>query len=321
MGVGFTTRQVSFSSGGSRIAAELYLPAGPGPYPAVVFAHGFSGTMDWILPDFASVFAAGGLAVLLFDYRHFGSSEGQPRQLVDTGRQLEDIRAALAYARAHEAIDARRIGLWGTSLGGSHVINVASADPRIAAVVATVPALDMYVGLRGRHRPATFRPGPARTVIATLRLVGAAALDAIRGRCGLRPYYLPVYGPLGHAVFSDPALAERFRHVESNSPTWRNEVTPRFLFHAPRYRDGTVERIRCPVLVTLARDDAEVSSPYVRRKLGHAADVEIMEYPVAHFDVYHGPVRDEIARDQRDFLVRHLLRGPNRATNSSGCGR
>jgi dienelactone hydrolase len=321
MGVGFTTRQVSFSSGGSRIAAELYLPAGPGPYPAVVFAHGFSGTMDWILPDFASVFAAGGLAVLLFDYRHFGSSEGQPRQLVDTGRQLEDIRAALAYARAHEAIDARRIGLWGTSLGGSHVINVASADPRIAAVVATVPALDMYVGLRGRHRPATFRPGPARTVIATLRLVGAAALDAIRGRCGLRPYYLPVYGPLGHAVFSDPALAERFRHVESNSPTWRNEVTPRFLFHAPRCRDGTVERIRCPVLVTLARDDAEVSSPYVRRKLGHAADVEIMEYPVAHFDVYHGPVRDEIARDQRDFLVRHLLRGPNRATNSSGCGR
>lgn len=316
MGVDFTTEQVSFVSGGSRIAAVLYLPEVPRPHPAVVFAHGFSGTMDWILPDFAAVFAAGGLAALLFDYRHFGSSEGAPRQLVDSGRQLDDIRAALDYARAHERIDARRIGLWGTSLGGSHVINVASTDPHISAVVATVPALDMYVGLRGRHRSDTLRPGPFQIVAATVRLAGAAALDEIRGRCGLGPYYLAVYGPIGRAVFSDPALAQRFRDVESHAPTWRNEITPRFLFHAPRYRDGTVERIRCPVLVTLARDDASVSSPYVKRKLAHARWVEIKEYPVAHFDVYHGAVRDEIARDQCDFLVRHLLGGTAAEANS-----
>lgn len=304
---GYSTQAVSFPSAGSRIAAVLYLPTDGAVHPCVVFAHGFSGTMDWILPDFATVFAASGLAVLIFDYRNFGTSEGEPRQLVDTRLQLEDIRAALGYVRAHDAIDKDRIALWGTSLGGSHVIDIAAADPGIAAVVANVPALDMYRGLRGRFQPATYRPGTARVVAATVRLVAGAAVDELRGRFGLSPHYLAVYGPLGRSVFSDPALAGRFREVESNAPTWRNLVTPRFLFHAPRYRDGTVERIRCPVLVTLARDDAEVSSPFIKHKLQHVPGVEIKEYPVGHFDVYHDGVRDRIAGDHRDFLVRHLM--------------
>lgn len=302
----YTEHAVSFTSAGSRIAGVLYQPSGQRRHPCVVFAHGFSGTMDWILPDFAAVFAASGLAVLIFDYRHFGASEGEPRQLVDTSLQLADIRAALDYVRGRHDIDGARIALWGTSLGGSHVIDIAAADPRIAAVVANVPALDMYRGLRGRFRPATHRPGVVRTVVATLRLTAAAVQDELRGRLGLSPHYLAVYGQLGRSVFSDPALARRFREVESNAPTWRNSVTPRFLLHAPRYRDGTVERLRCPVLVTLARDDATISTPYLTQKLRNVPRVEIRQYPVGHFDVYHDGARDDIARDQRDFLLRHL---------------
>lgn len=303
----YVTRPVSFTSDGSRIAGRLYSPIGVVmPCPCVVFAHGFSGTMDWILPDFADVFARSGLAVLMFDYRHFGMSEGQPRQLVDCHRQLDDIRAALTYARACPDIDEDRVGLWGTSLGGSHVVTVAADDGRVAAVVANVPALDMYAGLRGRFRSATLRPGPVRTVLATSRLMLSAAVDAARGRFGFAPHYLAVYGPLGRAAFSDPALENNFRELESKSPTWRNQVTPRFLFHAPRYRDGTLERIQCPVLITLARDDAAISTPFVKRKGSGAANVTLKEYPVGHFDMYHGAVRDQVARDQRDFLLRSL---------------
>lgn len=126
-------------------------------------------------------------------------------------------------------------------------------------------------------------------------------------RLGASPHYLPVDGRLGHAAFSDPALAGLFRQVEQGSPRWRNEFTPRFLFHAPRYRAGTVEKIRCPLLVTLARDDSEVSSALVLQKVGRAQHPEIRIYPVAHFDMYHGAVRDEVARDHRDFLLRHLM--------------
>lgn len=306
MGVRYSTTQVRFTAGGSRIAGELHLPESGQPYACVVFAHGFSGTMDWILPDFARVFATAGLAVLTFDYRHFGLSEGDPRQLVDTRRQLEDIRAAVDFVRGHEAVDAEQIALWGTSLGGGHVLRIAADDPRVAAVVANVPGIDMYAGLRGRAKSPTFRPEPARTAIATAHLVIAALLDEIRGRLGRPPHYVPVFGRFGSAIFADPALTERFRDLEAHSRTWRNSVTPRFLFHAPRYRSGTFERIRCPVLVTLARDDAQISSAFVKRNIGQSRNTEIKEYPVGHFDVYHGAVRDRVAHDHCDFLIRHL---------------
>ena len=135
-------------------------------------------------------------------------------------------------------------------------------------------------------------------------------VDAVRGRLGRSPRYLPVYGRLGRAFFADPALAERFRAVEAQAPSWRNAVAARFLLHAPRYRAGTIERVRCPVLVTLARDHAQVSTPFVERQARRGRDVEIRTYPVGHFDVYHGAVRDEVIRDQRDFLVRHLAGTP-----------
>ena len=305
----FVTRPVSFDSDGSAISGVLYLPASnTPPHPCVVMAHGFSGTMDWIVPDFAERFADGGFAVLIFDYRYLGSSQGEPRQLIDSRRQLDDLRRAVEFARATQGIDVNRIALWGTSLGGSHVVNLAADDPGIAAVVANVPGLDLFRGTRGRFKPVGFRPTRTRVAAATVRLLAAAALDAARGAIGLSPYYIAVYGPLGHAVFSDPELAERFREVEANAPTWRNQVTPRFLFTAPRYRDGTIERITAPLMVTVARDDEVVSADFVKEKASKAAHHEIHEYPVTHIEMYHGAVRDQVTADQLAFLQHYLLR-------------
>jgi uncharacterized protein len=263
--------------------------------------------MDWIVPDFAARFAAGGFAVLIFDYRYLGSSAGEPRQLIDSTKQREDLRRAVQFARARPGIDASRIALWGTSLGGSHVVNCAAEDSDIAAVVANVPGLDLsgepVVGssLRASDR--------ARRGLQRQRsgLLAAALLDAVRGAVGLSPYYIPVYGPLGKVVFCDPALADLFRRVEQNAPSWRNQVTPRFLFTAPRYREGAIERIVAPLLVTLARDDAVISTAFVKDKAARAADHEIREYPVGHFDMHHGAVRDEVASDQLSFLRQHLM--------------
>lgn len=84
-------------------------------------------------------------------------------------------------------------------------------------------------------------------------------------------------------------------------------MTPRFLFTAPRYRDGTIARIAAPLTVTVARDDAQLSTAFVKRKAADARHVELKEYPVGHFDVYHGAVRDQIAADHLSFLCRHLL--------------
>ena len=82
---------VSFASGGLRCAGRLYLPANRvRRAPCVVMPHGTTATMDFGLRRYAQRFADARLAVLMFDYRHFGLSEGEPRQLVDTRRQVAD---------------------------------------------------------------------------------------------------------------------------------------------------------------------------------------------------------------------------------------
>jgi pimeloyl-ACP methyl ester carboxylesterase len=92
--------------------------------------HGFTGTRDQ-LTCYAEAFARAGLAVLTFDYRHFGESEGSPRQIVDIGKQMEDWRSAIAMARTLDRVDSKRIALWGSSLSGGHVINLAAEDPTL----------------------------------------------------------------------------------------------------------------------------------------------------------------------------------------------
>ena len=100
-----TRRDTAFDSQGVRCAAWLYLTdEGAGPHPCVVMAHGFSGVRDQ-LDAYAERFAAARLACLVFDYRHFGDSDGQKRQLLDIGRQLDDWRAAIAFARSLEELD------------------------------------------------------------------------------------------------------------------------------------------------------------------------------------------------------------------------
>src|SRR3712207_6570143 len=142
---------VTFSSGGVDVAAWLYLPeegVPAHPHACVVMAHGFAGTRRDRIDAYAERFAQAGLAALLFDYRSFGESGGEPRQVLDIGAQHDDYRAAVAFARAHEEIDPARIALWGTSFSGGRVVALAARDPSIAAVVAQIPFADGLVQLR-----------------------------------------------------------------------------------------------------------------------------------------------------------------------------
>src|SRR5919112_5604737 len=96
----FERSDATFDSGGWACAAWIYRPEGEGPWPAVVLAHGWSGVREQRLDAYAERFAAEGMVAIVFDYRHFGASEGLPRQLLDIGRQLEDWTAALAFTRS-----------------------------------------------------------------------------------------------------------------------------------------------------------------------------------------------------------------------------
>ena len=125
---------------GVRLAAWFYPPAqGGAKAPCVILSHGFGGLRAHSLPTFAEHFAAAGFACLLYDHRGFGDSEGTPRLEADPFVQMHDMRDVVTYAGMLEQVDPARIGIWGTSYSGGHVLVVAAVDRRVKCVVSVVP--------------------------------------------------------------------------------------------------------------------------------------------------------------------------------------
>jgi cephalosporin-C deacetylase-like acetyl esterase len=85
--------------GGVTLRGWLYRPAGPDPAPAVVMAHGFSATRHMGLPAFADDLTAAGFAVLLYDHRNLGDSDGDPRQEINPWAQAGDLGIELQWRR------------------------------------------------------------------------------------------------------------------------------------------------------------------------------------------------------------------------------
>ncbi|MGH3086018.1 MAG: alpha/beta hydrolase, partial [Rubrobacteraceae bacterium] len=290
--------KVSFDSGGVRLVGYLHRPAdATGRLPGVVMGHGFSGTQDRLF-DAAERFAAAGLAALTFDYRSFGESGGEPRQVVNVSEQLKDWRAAIRFARGLKGVDAERVALWGSSLGGGHVVSVAADDPRIAAVVAQIP----FNGFPRRVE--------GRSTLDTLKVLWAMSVDAARGRLGLSPRYIPMVGAPGEVAVT--ATAQAHEHIatlagETDDSPWRNEVAPRGLFGMMLYRPGEVaQRLAMPVLVCIAEDDRETPEETTRQIAERAPRGELRRYPGTHFDFYRDPVRQQVMTDQIAFLHTHL---------------
>lgn len=296
-------QEVFFDSGGVRCAADLYWPDDAvTPVPCVVMGHGASATKRLGLPRYAAKFTARGMAVLAFDYRGWGVSEGQPRQVVDAEAQRDDYHAAIRYARACPGVDAERIAVWGTSYSGGHVLAVAADDPRVAAVVSQVPMIDA----RQRGRSVRRWLSPERAV-RLVRFTIAAVRDATRGRRGLPPLLVRVVGdPWQLAVFTDPGARAALVGLGGESVGWRNEIAPRAMFTLPRYRAGTAERLGMPVLMCLADHDEETSSQFAVRLAARMPAVTVLRYPLGHFDVYLDPNFDSISDAQADFLQRTL---------------
>ncbi|MES1263314.1 MAG: alpha/beta fold hydrolase, partial [Peristeroidobacter soli] len=133
-------RTVSFYSEGSRLVADYYLPRGAQAdrsLPGIVLCHGYAAVRKLVLPDYAKLFAAAGFATVAFDFRGFGDSEG-PKWRVIASEQVQDIRNAITWLEAQPEVNPQRLGIWGTSNGGAHVVTVAGLDGRVKCAVGQV---------------------------------------------------------------------------------------------------------------------------------------------------------------------------------------
>jgi dienelactone hydrolase len=264
----------------------------------VVLAHGFGGVREARLWAYAERFRAAGMAALVFDYRHHGDSEGDPRGLISIGRQQADWRAAVAFARALPAIDPDRIALWGTSYGGGHVVQVAAGDPRLAAVVAQTPFTDGLSALRA--------VGP----VSSVRMTVAALRDWFRGVRGRDPLPIPLAARPGElGAMTQPAALAGYRSLFEDPADFHNEFLPRSALGLGFWRPARfASRIRCPLLVCLLDGDEVTPAAPARRMAERAPHGKCIDYGPAggHFDIYTGEHFERTVADQTAFLGRAL---------------
>jgi alpha-beta hydrolase superfamily lysophospholipase len=277
----------------------LYTPETDGPHPIVVLAHGFGGVRDARLWAFAERFADAGLAALVFDYRHFGASGGSPRQLLDIKRQLDDWRAAIAFARGLDGVDPERVALWGTSFSGGHVAVLAAEDRRVAAAISQGTFIDGVAALRAAG---------ARN---NLRLAAAGLRDELERLRRRPPHMLAVVGPPGSvAAMNSPDAEPGYRALFPPGVEFRNEVAARIGLRIGLYRPiRKAARIACPWLVCVVDGDAITPAQPALKAAGRAPRGEARRYPGGHFDIYVGELFEQVVADQLEFLERHLLRG------------
>lgn len=289
---------VDFPSGDGRCAAWLYTASQPASdlRPIIVLAHGLGGVREMRLDAFATRFSEAGYDCLVFDYRHFGASSGEPRQLLDIKRQLQDWASAVAFARTLDGVDPDRVVLWGTSFGGGHVIRTAARDRRVAAVISQCPFTD---GL------ASSLAIPLRT---SIKVFARAVRDRIRALRGRAPLMVPTYGPPGStALMTSPDTVAGIEAMIPPGAHLRSDVAARFALDIIRYHPGRdARRISCPAHFAVCQDDSVAPTRATLRHVAKAPRGEIKLQQGGHFDIYVGEDFEQNIAQQLAFLVHHV---------------
>lgn len=300
-----TRSDVTFSSGTGTCAAWLYTPdttdatdaTANALRPIIVMAHGLGGVKEQRLDAFAERFAAAGYACLVFDYRNFGSSSGEPRQLLDIKLQLEDWRSAVAHARTLEGIDPDRVVVWGTSFGGGHVIITAAEDPRIAAAIAQCPFTN---GLASSL---------AIPMLSSAKVTARAIRDAVGARLGRAPVMIPTFGAPGSAALMTAAdCAAGVRAIQpAGHEDEVTEIAARFGLDIVRHFPGRqAKNVTCPILFAICETDSVAPAKQTKKYAAQAPHGEVVLYEAGHFGIYVGDAFERNVADQLAFLAKHV---------------
>lgn len=295
---------VEFPSQSAVLRGRLYRPARAGLCPVVVMTHGTSATITMTTDHYAEAFARAGFAVLLFDHRNFGSSDGEPRQEINPWLQARGYQDAMTYLEAVPDVDANAIVVWGDSYSAAEVIVVAAVDDRPCAVISQVPAI-------GPQFPPT---DPDGTLFAEMS--ETLTYGDISGGPAETTGPLPVVSSdqLGTPSLLPPIQAYRWfidyggRHG-TGWENWVTRVVPKT--PAPFHAGLAAPHLTCPILMMIApADEMAGADPLVARAAFDSipGPKELVEIDGGHFGLLHHPsdVFDRASAIQNDFLIRTM---------------
>lgn len=286
---------IEFTSNGC-VCRGWFFSGGEGVRPCILMAHGFGGVKEMRLDAYAERFAQEGYHVLVFDYRHFGESDGEPRQLLSIRKQHADWRAALNYVRSRSEVDKTKIILWGTSFSGGHVAALAAQENGIAATISQVPHLDGISTAR------------ASGFVKNIRLFLASLTDVLRALLKMKPCYVDIVAPPGKlGAMTAPGALEGVMRLIPPGFQYSEKVAARIFLSVPFYSPGkNAKKIKCPWLVQVALRDLTTPSKPAIETAKKAPKGELIMYDLDHFDVYVDPHFEKTIADQISFLRRHV---------------
>ncbi len=282
-----------FESAGSKVAAHLYLPQKDTKVPGIVMCHGFAGVKELLLPNFAQRFAAHGYAVLTFDYRGFGQSEGEPGRLLPK-LQIEDIINALAFMRSHPQVDLDRIALWGTSFGGANAIFAAAQDGNIQS---------MAVQLTFGNGQRVVTRGQSEEEKSNLYAL-IEKMEARKARSG-KEMMVPI-----HKVLSDPQSKAFYdSHVEQ-FPALKIKIPMLTVAETIKHKpELIIGKVKAPILFTAAGQDAVnpvEESMILFEKANEPKELFMIE-EATHYEVYSGAYFEQAIAKQLAWFDVHFI--------------
>lgn len=300
-------QDIEFTSGGVTVRGHLYTPdGGDGPFPVVVMAGGWCYVKELVQPDYAKAFVDAGLAALIFDYRYMGDSDGEPRQHLNPWEQIEDYYNAISFVEKQPQLDANRIGIWGISYSGGHVLIVGATDPRVKCIVSNIPVVDGNLTMRLVHGSIGFRE------------LSRKVLEDRRNRFETGEHgYIPMSAKdasQGIVTWPFPEVTDAFimlKEREAPNHEHRNTIESVELLLSYSVLPYVTRIINIPTLMTVAeRDDITTWDEEVRMyNLIPTTKKKLFVFDeTSHMTLYSNKSRLEIAAEQgRDWLVQHLL--------------
>jgi len=293
-------RDIEFDAEGVTLRGWFYPAEGAsGAAPTIVMAHGFSAVKEMYLDAYAEVFAAAGLNALVFDNRNFGASDGEPRQEIDPWDQVRDYRHAITYAGTLSESD-DRIGVWGSSYSGGHVLVVAAIDRRVTAVACQVPMVSGHDNFRALVR--------ADLIAGFQDMFNDDRAARFRGD---PPVMVPVVAedPMAPCALPTADSWQWFSETgKTRATSWRNEVTLRSVEMFSEYEPIAYLPYISPTPLLMQPAIGDHLTPCdlavaAYEKAREPKELNIL--PGGHFDAYVKGF-DDSSGPARDWFVRHL---------------
>jgi uncharacterized protein len=292
-----TSQTISFYSEGVRLAGDLFLPEDlqrGEVRPGIVLCHGYTGVRNLYLPDIARVLTGAGYAVLTFDYKGWGDSEGPRSRLSPYGRVI-DSQAALTWLAAQPMVDAERLGIYGTSYGGATVVWVGAVDPRVKCVVSVVGIGNGRRWMRSVRRPDEFHD-----------LLGRSSADRVRRVMEGKSEFVA----RSEILLPDRQSTELAAAARRGNPGAVDEIPLEFVddtlgFHPEWIVDRIAPR---PVLFITTSDDRLVppeESEALYRRAGEPKKLIVLR-GFGHYEVYAGEPFRQVMEPTVAWFHEHL---------------